>query len=102
MNISRKIGRVRRQRITPRRRPLTGKKTNPKIVKANNHFAEPKWLGERLAVVREVVDTVALNAVAAVALRVSVAGTEQVAPMGAPVHVRVVAPLTPLPPMVSE
>ena len=36
-----------------------------------------------------------------VAFRVTLLGTEQLAPVGAPVHVMVAAPLTPAPPMTS-
>ena len=51
---------------------------------------------------REVVVTLAVKFVAEVALKVSVAGTVQVAPVGAPVHVSEAVPLIPAPPIESE
>jgi hypothetical protein len=52
--------------------------------------------------VRAVVVTLTLKSVAVVALSVSVAGTVQVAPVGAPVHVSEAVPLTPAPPIDIE
>ena len=49
--------------------------------------------------VREVVVTVTLKFVGAVALTVTVAGTEQLAPVGAPVQLRDATPENPAPPM---
>ena len=49
-----------------------------------------------------VVDTVTLNLIAELALTARVAGTEQLAPVGAPVQLREAVPLMPAPPMTSE
>jgi len=52
--------------------------------------------------VRDVVATLTLNVWGTVALKVSLAGREQVALAGAPVQVREAVPLSPLPPMETE
>ena len=55
----------------------------------------------RAAEVREVVDTLTVNVVAVVAVKFSVEGTEHVAPVGAPVQLKLAAPLNPAPPIES-
>ena len=57
--------------------------------------------GVRAARVRDVVLTLIVKVNAVVALTVSLDGTEQVAPVGAPEQVNVAVPLTPSPPIAS-
>jgi hypothetical protein len=98
-NSSNKNGNVRPTRIAERFLTGPGKKIIPKIAAAQNHGERWERLGARVAVVLDVVLTATLKVEAEVALRLMLEGTEQSAPMGAPVHVRVAVPLTPLPPM---
>jgi hypothetical protein len=56
--------------------------------------------GVKNASERAVVVTLALKVEAVVALNVTLAGTEHVAPVGAPVQAREAVPLMPAPPMV--
>jgi hypothetical protein len=55
-------------------------------------------LGRSIAMVCAVVATVKVNGVLEVALTLTLAGTEQDAPAGPPVHVRDAVPLNPLSP----
>ena len=75
-----------------------GKKISPKMATAQNHGECWERLGARTAVVLDVVLTATLKVEAVVALTLTLEGTEQSAPMGAPVHVSVAVPLTPATP----
>ena len=57
-------------------------------------------VGNNQTLDRAVVETLTLKAEAVVALSVTVAGTEHVAPVGAPEQVSVALPAVPAPPMV--
>jgi hypothetical protein len=100
MNSSNKNGRVRPTRDADRFLIGRGKKMSPKIATAQYHGRCRERLRFRVTVVvLDVVLTLTFSGEADVALRVTVEGIEQSAPMGAPVQVRVAAPLMPLPPM---
>jgi hypothetical protein len=95
-NISNERGRMLSHRgIRFFRHPL-GTASNPNTVIAQNHGART---GCAAALVREVVVTVTFRGAAAAALRLTLAGTEQFAPVGAPVQVMVAVPATPAPPI---
>ena len=61
--------------------------------------ARKEWSAE---VLRAVVVTMTANVEGEVALTFTVAGTEQLAPVGAPVQLSVAVPLNPVPPIASE
>jgi hypothetical protein len=65
--------------------------------------ARPRWReeGPDIAVVRAVVVTETVTVDALFAVKVTVAGTEQVAPDGAPVQLSDAVPEIPAPPIVS-
>jgi hypothetical protein len=68
---------------------------HPKTARTQSQVVGP--LGKNQTLVRDVVETVTLRAVAVMALRV--AETEQVAPAGALERVMVAMPAIPVPPM---
>ena len=75
---------------------IAGNASNPNTASAQTH-------GNRVlskpALVRGVVVTVTVKGDEDIAFRLMLAGTEQVAPSGAPVQVMVAVPLTPVPPI---
>ena len=80
---------------------LTGSRNRPSTAAVHTHPKREGKTGDRAAEVREVVLTVTSKVEAVAALTVSLAGTEQSAPVGAPLQVSVAVPLIPCPPMVS-
>jgi hypothetical protein len=68
-----------------------------KIARTQSQGVGP--LGKNQTLVRDVVETVTLRAEAVMALRVTVAETEQIAPAGALERVMVAMPAIPVPPM---
>src|SRR5580692_5670805 len=80
---------------------VNGKTSSPKKSTAHNHGVHCS-LGVIVAEVRLVVVTLTFNVAAEVALTKRLAGViEQLAPIGAPLQVKVVWPLNPAPPMVK-
>lgn len=70
---------------------------HPRIASAQSQGVGP--LGYNQTWERDVVETLALKVEAEDALSVSAAGTEHVAPVGAPVQMREAVPVMPEPPM---
>ena len=95
-------GNHKRPRRTERLAPfVAGSKTNPIKANAHNQRSGTSRTGRSAALDPDVVVTVTLKGVVAVAVIVSVAGTVQVEPAGAPAQERETVPLIPMPPMVS-
>jgi hypothetical protein len=83
-------------------RAFPGSITHPITADAHTQGNWRKSRGRSAPVVLAVVVTLTLESVAVVALTASVAGTTQVAPVGAPVQLSEAIPLIPAPPMESE
>jgi hypothetical protein len=73
-----------------------GDSSHPNTTMAQSHGA---WLIDRPALVRDVVVTVTASGDGDVASKVMLPGTEQMAPLGAPVQVSVAVPAKPAPPI---
>jgi hypothetical protein len=103
MNVSSNNGsHNRRHRGDRLVRAFPGSITPPIKASAHNQGSWRKSRCRSAAVVLEVVVTLTLKSAAVVALTASVAGTTQVAPVGAPVQLSEAVPLIPAPPMESE
>ena len=82
---------------------VLGQRTKPAMMAVVQGQARFSIHGERKAlVVGAVVCTLAVKTAGVCAATLAVAGMEQVAPVGAPVHVKEAVPLKPAPPIISE
>jgi hypothetical protein len=72
----------------------------PRAANAQSHVIGVKWIGNTPECAVVVMETLTFEAV--VALNGVLAGTLQVAPVGAPVQVKVAVPATPWPPIERE
>jgi hypothetical protein len=86
---------------TERPDELFGRNTQPNRAKAQSQAVDLRAREPTAACVPAVVLTLTLNFEAVVAFTDSVAGTEQVTSLGAPVQVNEAVPLIPLPPIES-